>query len=296
VSIEITPLSRRNPPDTEGSLKDLNLLAALAALGWLVVTIVKLPAGRVHWSVLAYLLAQVTFMACGRWGACVFGPEAPDNLKYKTLYATAAILPILSMALISVRFSMEHGGRYGLVSLYVCASFAYGIAYVLNAHFSRAFGLLHATPALRNHFILSGALVCAGAATLLSLAAPSGDIEVATKTALGLLWFTEGAYRYAYAIAMIQPHLRTVARFDWVPIALALVMAVGLSRYLNSHKSEAAWIGVPQFESLLQYELGAESALPMSESGSQREVSVRSSTALEMAPDPDRHGYSEEVA
>jgi hypothetical protein len=43
-------------------------------------------------------------------------------------------------------------------------------------------------------------------------------------------------------------------------------------------------------------ELGAESALPMSESGSQREVSVRSTTALDVAQDPDRHGYSEEVA
>jgi hypothetical protein len=229
-------------------MKNLNVLAALLSLGWLIATVVKMPPGRVHPLVTCYLLSQTAFIGFAWWAASRIGRLAADSVEYKRLYGLAAILPIVFMLAIAGRHSMEHGRFYGVLGIYCCGSFVVGLCYILAPHVRSTFNLASLTPTIRNHFILASVLLAAGCATLLSLAAPSGDIECAVKVGLGLLWTLDGAYRFAYAISMVQPHLRTVARFDWVPIALALVMAVGLAHKLNRSQRELSFQALPHIE------------------------------------------------
>ena len=220
----------------------------MCALGWLIAATLKQAPGRIHWTVTGYLVSQILFIGSTQWACWRIGRLAPDTDEYKMFYGLAAILPIVFMLAIGVRYSLEHGGWNGLVALYVCGSFAAGCCYVLSAYVLSVFHLAALTPTIRNHFILASVLLAAGCATLLSLAAPSGDIECAVKVGLGLLWTLDGAYRFAYCLAMLNPHLRTVARFDWVPIALSLVMAVGLAHKLNSSQRELSFQALPHIE------------------------------------------------
>jgi hypothetical protein len=233
-------------------MRYLHAIAALCAIGWLIATIIKQAPGRIHWTVTGFLISQAIFITAQRWANWKIGRLAADDPIYKEFYGLAAILPIVFMLAIAGRHSMEHGGWHGLVALYVCGSFAAGCCYVLSAHVLYVFHLAALTPTIRNHFILASVLLAAGCATLLSLAAPSGDIECAVKVGLGLLWTLDGAYRFAYCLAMLNPHLRTVARFDWVPITLALVMAVGLAHKLNSSQRELSRQALPDLQVMEQ--------------------------------------------
>jgi hypothetical protein len=229
-------------------MRNLNNYAAMCALGWLIVATLKQAPGRIHWTVVGYLVSQILFIGSTQWACWRIGRLAADTEEYKLFYGLAAILPIVFMLAIAGRHSMEHGRFYGVVGIYCCGSFVVGLCYILAPHVRSTFNLAALTPTIRNHFVLSSVLLAAGCATLLSLAAPSGDIECAVKVGLGLLWSLDGAYRFAYCLAMLNPHLRTVARFDWVPIALALVMAVGLAHKLNSSQRELTFQALPHIE------------------------------------------------
>jgi hypothetical protein len=233
-------------------VRNLNNYAAMCALGWLIVATLKQAPGRIHWTVIGYLVSQILFIGSTQWACWRIGRLAPDTDEYKLFYGLAAILPIVFMVAIAGRHSMEHGRFYGVVSIAVCGLFSIWLDMLLGSYTRRVFHLDSLTPVIRNHFILASVLLAAGCATLLSLAAPSGDIECAIRVGLGLLWTLDGAYRFAYAISMVQPHLRTVARFDWVPIALALVMAVGLAHKLNSSQRELSRQALPDLQVMEQ--------------------------------------------
>jgi hypothetical protein len=215
-------------------MRHLLVLATLIVLVVLVGSLLRMPAKRVPWLVIGYFAAHAVYVLAGWWVLQRFAVESPE---YFRVYAWGSV-PALAMAIaVALRYSLEDGPAAaavmsGVFAATVCIGLAERVMDARN---------LDSLPAVIVwHFVTTAVFLACGMATFLSLAAPTGDIETATKLALAGFWLAFGAYEVAYAIAHLNPHMSWVVRQAWVPPFVALAAFLWLAVKLHGGHAELA--------------------------------------------------------
>jgi hypothetical protein len=202
----------------------ITFAAAIACL-WLIGLLLRFPAKKVVWPVLAYLLAHLLRYA-GAWMMLQRVPlESPSYAKF---YMATAIPVVLAALVIATYYLLEFGWA-GLVAMAMCVCFGAFVMAWLSLWISRA-------PAY--FLVTNGALLACAVGVLLSVAHPGGAIESAIKLGFGCYWLAQSAFMLAYAMAHLNPQLAWAIRHQWVPSFVALVAMVWLICKLSGGQRE----------------------------------------------------------
>jgi hypothetical protein len=214
-------------------MRNLLVFVSAAVLLWLIGELLRLPLTRVPWLLLAYFAAHAAQTLLSWWTLQRVPLDSPE---YFRLYAAGMLPMIVAAAALAEKYSAGWGTR-GVSAALVIAAGSLALCYIVWTEFP-APQALH--PVVMFHFFTIAVFLGCGAATFVSLLAPSSGIETATKLALAGFWLSFGGYQLAYAIAHRNAHLTGVVRMQWGPTFLALVAFAWLALRLHGGQAELA--------------------------------------------------------